>query len=144
MSRAVPLVLAAAVLALAVPASAQEPGFELIVNAANPGTVVKKDLVASIFMGKATRWGDGKTIAPVDQSAQSAVRARFTREVMNDSVAAIMTYWTRQVVSGGARPPIVKQTDADVIAFVAGNPAAIGYVNPGQTLPPTVKKLKVE
>jgi ABC-type phosphate transport system substrate-binding protein len=126
------------------PSPAQEPGFELIVNAANAGSVVKKDLVASIFMGKVNRWGDGKPIAPVDQSAQSVVRARFTREVMNDSVAAIMTYWTRQMVSGGARPPAVKQTDADVIAFVAGNPAAIGYVNAGQALPPTVKKLRVE
>ncbi len=144
MGRTLAVLLLGTLFAASPPPPAGDLGFELVVNAANPGTMVKKELVASIFTGKATRWSDGKPIAPVDQSAQSTVRARFTREVMNDSVAAIMTYWTRQMISGGARPPAVKQTDADVIAFVAGNPTAIGYVSAGVTLPPTVKKLRVE
>lgn len=137
---AVPL---AVLLAAAAPAAAQDPGYKVVVHPSNPGAVIRKPMLAGIFLGKNQRWGDGSPIVPVDQSAQSAVRAKFVRDVMNQSVAAVMTYWSRQI-SGGMRPPVVKSTDKDVVEFVAKNAGSIGYVSSGATLPPTVKLLKVE
>jgi hypothetical protein len=40
-------------------------------------------------------------------------------------------------------PPPVKSSDAEVLAFVAGMPGAIGYVSVGATIPPNVKVLAV-
>jgi ABC-type phosphate transport system substrate-binding protein len=142
--RLIAAVSMAVVLAATAPGEAQEPGYKVIVHPANAGTVIKKPVLSGIFMGKNQRWGDGSPIVPVDQSAQSAVRAKFVKDVMNQSVAAVMAYWARQMMSGGARPPVVKASDREVIDFVVKTPGAIGYVAPETTLPGTVKALTVE
>jgi hypothetical protein len=48
------------------------------------------------------------------------------------------------MMSGGARPPVVKASDREVIDFVVKTPGAIGYVGSETTLPGTVKALTVE
>jgi hypothetical protein len=42
------------------------------------------------------------------------------------------------------RPPIVKETDADVVAFVASNSGSIAYVSEDAVLPANVKVLKIQ
>ena len=95
------------------------------------------------LQGKSTRWRDGSPLVPVDHSPQSPLRVTFTRDVLGLSMAAAMTYWMRQVSGGGLRPPIVKETDEDVIAFVASNSGSIAYVSEDAALPASVKVLKI-
>jgi ABC-type phosphate transport system substrate-binding protein len=137
-------VLVAVVFSAPAPTVAPDAGYRVIVHPANPGNHVTKVVLAGIFRGRNTRWGDGTPIVPVDQSIQSAVRARLVKDVMNETVAAVMAYWARQVSAGGARPPVVKGSDREVIDFVTRTAGSIGYVSPGTALPDTVKVLRVE
>ena len=41
------------------------------------------------------------------------------------------------------RPPPVKANDVEVLAYVANNQGAVGYVSAGIPLPPDVKPLTV-
>jgi ABC-type phosphate transport system substrate-binding protein len=118
--------------------------FKVIVNASQTASTIDKAVLADIFQAKSTRWRDGSRIVPVDHSTQSPLRVTFTREVLGLSMAAAMTYWMRQVSGGGLRPPIVKETDEDVIAFVASNSGSIAYVSEDAVLPASVKVLKIQ
>ena len=124
---------------------AQETPFKVVVPAAMPGTAIKRSVLADVFFKKITRWGDGTAINPVDQSAASAVRISFSKQVLGKPVAGVRIYWMRQMSApGGSSPPSVKSSDDDVIAFVETKPArAIGYVSEAAPLPPAVKELRV-
>jgi len=43
----------------------------------------------------------------------------------------------------GVTPPPVKQTDQDVLAFVAATPGAIGYVSTSIPLPEGVREIAI-
>jgi len=59
-------------------------------------------------------------------------------------VATAVQYWQKQMFAANPlRPPAVKGSDAEVIAFVAKTEGAVGYVSKATTLPPGVKALAV-
>ena len=102
--------------------------YRVIVNAKNPATSIDKRFLADAFLKKRTRWSNDTVIKPVDQTAKSAARQRFTSSILDRTVAAVRRYWAQVVFSGrGVAPPEVA-TDADVVKYVANNPGAIGYV----------------
>lgn len=109
-----------------------DDGFRVIVSASSPVSSVKRDDLARIFLKKMTRLRDGHELAPVDQSARSAVRAAFSEKVLVkeglDKISAVENYWRQQIYSGRGTPPSVKTSDDEVRKFVAANPGAIGYV----------------
>jgi ABC-type phosphate transport system substrate-binding protein len=118
--------------------------FKVIVNAGVAGSKVPRQLLNDIFLRKAVRWGDGKQIAPVDQSTTSPVRASFSDQVLGQTVLAVQAYWQRQISAGRSRPPAVKGSDREVIRFVAENAGAIGYVAADAELPPAVRVIEIE
>lgn len=121
--------------------------YTLVTATANPVVSVKKRDVAQIFLKKLTRWKNGAVITPIDQSAQSPVRAAFTKDVLRSEglgeLSAVMAYWQQQIYAGTGVPPDVKKGDAEVMAFVVANGGAVGYVSSGAKLD-GVKKLNVE
>lgn len=129
------------VLVLAVPALA--PGaddFVVIVHPYVTGTQLRRADLAALFLRKATRWGGGKAAVPVDQSGTSAVRKAFSDSVLGMPVATAVQYWQKQMFARNPlRPPAVKGSDAEVVAFVAKTEGAVGYVSKGAALPPEVK-----
>jgi ABC-type phosphate transport system substrate-binding protein len=120
--------------------------YALITATSNPEVAVKRREVARIFLKQLTRWKDGSTITPIDQSAQSEVRAAFTKDVMRSEglgqLSAIIAYWHQQIYAGTGVPPEVKNSDAEVLAYVAANRGAVGYVRARASLA-GVKTLKV-
>lgn len=82
-----------------------------------------------IYLGKVPRWGDRTPITPVDQSTRSAVRAAFAKGALSMPIGTFQSYWVRRVLASGQMPPVVKESDQDVIAFVGSTPGAIGYVS---------------
>jgi ABC-type phosphate transport system substrate-binding protein len=126
------VLLASALSAAARPAAA--PSFVVIVNTVNAATPTR-DEVANIFMKRVTRW-DGRAvpIVVVDELPDSPVREVFSRAVLHRGVGAMEAYWQQQIFSGRDVPPVQKETDADVVAFVRRNPGAIGYVSAGAQL----------
>jgi ABC-type phosphate transport system substrate-binding protein len=77
---------------------------------------------------------------PVDQSLRSPVRATFSEYVLNEPLEGIHALWRRKI-NEGVRPPKVRSSDEEVIAFVAETKGSIGYVSLSTPLPPTVKAL---
>jgi ABC-type phosphate transport system substrate-binding protein len=116
--------------AAAVPLRAQE-AYKVVVNPATAVPSLSKAEVARLFLKQDTRWKDGKPAAIIDQAPASPVRHDFSRDVLGKEVASVTSYWQQQVFSGRASPPVVKPNDADVVAFVASTPGAIGYVSAG-------------
>jgi ABC-type phosphate transport system substrate-binding protein len=73
---------------------------------------------------------NGVPVVPVDQSLRSPVRESFSRDVLNQTARETLNYWRQQITSG-VRPPMVKETDAEVLQYVAETEGAIGYVSVG-------------
>ncbi len=128
--RSVRVLVVALALALAPRASqpAESETWKVIVHGASPVATLSRDEVNRLFLKKNTTWPDGSTVIPVDLPEGSAVRAAFSKAVLRKSVPEVRSYWENQVFSGRGVPPLEKASDRDVIAFVEGNPKAIGYV----------------
>jgi ABC-type phosphate transport system substrate-binding protein len=120
------------------------PKYQVIVNAANPATELVRAEVSRWFLKQATKWPDGKVVVPLDQSSRSEVRAAFCAGIHRQSTQAIETYWQKQIFSGRTLPPFVKVGDAEVMAYVSGNLAAIAYVTGNATLTAGVKAIKIK
>jgi ABC-type phosphate transport system substrate-binding protein len=131
---AVAALLMSAALGVGGAPAADEGSFVVIVAASNPASSIKRQELARIFLKKTGRWSDGRGVVPVDLSAGSPVRSAFTRAVLSvegmGQISAVQNFWLQQVYSGRSSPPTVKATDAEVLAFVAANPGAIGYIKP--------------
>jgi ABC-type phosphate transport system substrate-binding protein len=124
-------------------ASAQEAAYKVIVNASNPTTTTKRDQVAQLFMTRKTSWAHGPAGDPVDQSMTSPVRDAFSREILGMPLPAVQDHWRKRMLNAREFPPLVKATDAEVIAHVAKSPGGVGYVLASTELPPTVKAIKI-
>jgi ABC-type phosphate transport system substrate-binding protein len=120
-----------AVLALAAVVSSPALAGDLVVIA-NPSVTIDsmpgKEL-RRIFFKQTTRWPDGSTAKPIDQSMTSDVRRVFSREVLQRNLASVESFWNGQVFSGRGTPPPTAQSDAEVLAYVRGTPGAVGYVS---------------
>jgi ABC-type phosphate transport system substrate-binding protein len=79
----------------------------------------------------------------VDQQEESEVRKQFTREIHGRQVTSVKSYWQQMIFSGRDVPPPEKASDAEVLAFVAANPNAIGYVSAAAPSAPSVKAIEV-
>jgi len=134
------LVLAAAL----APVRAQEATLRVIVHAANPvGSVLRAEL-SDIFLKKVAAWKSGNPVIPVDQTETNGVRKLFCKQVLGRDVHAVKGYWQQAIFAGKNFPPLEKSNDAEVMAFVAANPNAIGYVSTAAVLPGTVKVIRVD
>ncbi len=114
--------------------SVSAQSYKIIVNNANSTTSISKKDASNFFMKKTSKWADGTKLAPVDQKAGSSVREEFTQSVHGKNVSAVKSYWQQVIFSGKGTPPAEKVSDADVIAFVKGNPGAIGYISSSASL----------
>ena len=136
------LVLAGA-MAVTVPAAAQAQGYRVIVNAENSTATLTKDQLQRVYLKKMTTWTTGAPIVPVDQSPKAAVRSDFSSTVLGRDVSAMRAHWQQSLFAGRGAPPVEHATDAQVAAFVAANPNAIGYISPGARLPDGVKIVEI-
>ena len=113
--------------------------YKLVVNAANPVSSLTREEASRLFLKKVTMWKNAKPVLIVDQRPSSPVRETFTKEIHGRQVSSVTSYWQQMIFSGRAVPPAEKGSDAEVAAFIASNPAAIGYVAAGADLPAGVK-----
>jgi ABC-type phosphate transport system substrate-binding protein len=127
---------------LAAPVASAEARFRVIVHPQVKGSQIPRAALSSIFLKRASRWGDGSAVRPVDQSLRSPLRMSFSADVHQQDLMAIQIYWQRQM-AGGQVPPPVKSSDEEIVSFVASTPGAIGYVSVGTPLPDTVREVSV-
>lgn len=118
--------------------------YVVVVHAKNATSSLPKEQVARLFMKKEVRWPDGTKVEPVDRDPEAAVRKSFCQSVHGKDVAAIKSYWQRQLFSGRDTPPPELASDRAVLDYVASHPGAIGYVAADATLPAGVRALGLD
>ena len=102
----------------------------IIVHADNPDSALSKKDISKIFLKKIKKWkSTDENIAPVDQIETSKIRENFSDKIHDKTIAAIKSYWQKQIFSGRSIPPVEKESDDDVITFVSEHQNAIGYVS---------------
>lgn len=119
-----------AILAVILAATAEEPGYAVIVHQDNPVRVLSRGEISKLLLGKIGVWPSGLAVQPVDLPEDDELRDRFSREVVGRSVAAVRAYWQQQLFSGRGVPS-PELTEQQVVAYVAANRGAIGYVSAG-------------
>ena len=146
MSRAVvrALVVLGALLVISVPPAPAADEFVVIAHQSVLGTSVRRSDLAGVFLRKVSRWGDRTAAVPVDQSATSLVRKAFSESVLRMPVSTVLQYWQKEMFgTPPLRPPAVKGSDAEVMAFVGSTPGAVGYVSARAVRTDAVKALAV-
>jgi ABC-type phosphate transport system substrate-binding protein len=133
--------LAAALLAAA--DAGAEDRFKLVAHAATGVKRLTRAEVSDLFLKRSSQLPGGAAAVPVDQSAVSPVRQSFSTDVLEKKTDAVLQYWQQQIFSGRGTPPQVKQTDAEVLAFVAQTAGAIGYVARDTALPSGVTVVEI-
>jgi len=95
----------------------------VVVNAKAAEASLSKDQVAQFFLGKST------AMTPVEQGADSAVRAEFYKKVLDKEPGQVKALWSKLVFTGKATMPKEVGDNAAVKAALAANPKAIGYID---------------
>jgi len=92
-------------------------------------STISQDDIQRIFLGKTTRFDNGKVSKPVNQDEGNAIRDEFITKVLDKSQNQYRAYWSRLIFTGKGRPPKDMGGDADIKKLVAKDPNAIGYIN---------------
>ncbi|MEP1446233.1 MAG: phosphate ABC transporter substrate-binding protein [Paraglaciecola sp.] len=100
----------------------------VIVHPSNDSALTQKD-VQRIFLGKEKKFSNGNSILPINQQPSSSARGSFDTDTLGRSSTQIAAYWSKLVFTGKGIPPKELDNDAAVLAFVADNQNAIGYVD---------------
>ena len=131
MHKKITLLLALVALALVAPQQLSAQRFVIVVNPHNPVTRLKQAQLSRIYLGKLQAWemnGSLQPVAPVDQTADSPLRAAFSQRMLHKSVSETASYWRQELYAGRNVPP-PEQTEADAIQTVRTVIGAIAYVS---------------
>jgi ABC-type phosphate transport system substrate-binding protein len=135
--------LAAIALVAAAASAGAAQEFQVIVHPSVQGTRITRANLSALFTGRTAEWGDRAQARPVDQSVKAPVRRAFTTSVIGLSMGELQMYWQRRVTADHVFPPPVKDSDEQVVRYVAANAGAIGYVGPDTPIPEGVKVIAV-
>jgi ABC-type phosphate transport system substrate-binding protein len=102
--------------------------YVLIVNKDNSHPV-DKEFFAKVYKGAAKSWPDGGSVVAYDLPDDNATRTAFYNDVVGKTPAQVRSMWASLTFSGKALPPKSAANDADIVAAVAANKSAIGYVS---------------
>ena len=100
----------------------------VVVHPSNDAALSKK-AVQRIFLGKEKKFSNGKEVLPINQTPSSNARDSFDTNTLGRSSTQIAAYWSKLVFTGKGIPPKELDNDAAVLAIVADNQNAIGYVD---------------
>lgn len=124
--------------------SGADKEFVVIVGEASPLTTVSREQLSQIFLKKTRTLPGGREAMPVDIVGHAKARIAFSNVVHKRSLVAIQNFWNQQIFSGKEVPPPQMAREVDIVAFVRGNPDAVGYVSPAAELGAGVRVLRLE
>jgi len=109
-------------------ASSSFAEISIIVHPDNAIASIDEKAAKKIFLGKSKKFPGGGKAQPIDQTG-GAARTAFHSTITKKNAAKLKAYWSRMVFTGKAQPPKEVADDAGVIAKIASDPEAIGYVD---------------
>lgn len=120
--------LVLAILSLCLGISASVADVVTVVSSNSLVTVLTKDQIADIFLGKSNHFPDGTQAVPFDQPESSNVRDTFYVRVAGKSAAQIKANWARIVFTGRGLPPKIALNSTAVKKLLSANLLAISYM----------------
>jgi len=109
-------------------AAVGEPVIAVIVNKENPTSVVGTTELRPIFQTLKTSFVSGRDATPLNLPSENKLRQEFDQAVLGLDPDRAARYWKDRKIRGGARAPKQLPSTAAVLAVVAADPSAIGYV----------------
>lgn len=79
--------------------------------------------VANLFLGK------DKSLTAIDHNGWTTAKERFYSVITNKNESQLNAYWSSLIFTGKGQPLAAVEGDAAVIAKVASDAKAIGYVD---------------
>ena len=132
----VPATAVLAIVLITSPASAQRESTSreavvVVVAASSPVREISRLHLADLYLGRTTRFPNGEAAVPIDQRAGTGARAAFLEAYLDRSESQMKSYWSKLIFTGRGRPPRAAADDRAVKQLIAGDPTAIGYLDPG-------------
>jgi len=103
------------------------PAIAVIVGRDSFITRVSMDDLRELYLRRRRVWPNGERAIPINLPPDNPLRERFSRLVLGRSAQDLLTYWNARYFEG-ITPPTVLPSSAAVRAYLAAEPAAIGYV----------------
>ncbi len=120
----IPALVCAAVLgagsALAGPILIGHPGI--------PDNALSQGEVQKVFLGKTGNWSDGSRVV-LSMLGKGDLSDGFFKTYVKKSSKQFTTFWKKAVFSGTGEMPTEFATEAELVAYVASTPGAVGYVD---------------
>ena len=113
-----------------------------IANKSVSETALTSSEIKDIFLGKKKKWSNNTRIYFV-VSGNDQLHEAFLQAYISKTPNQFNAYWKNMLFTGKGSPPKVRNTDKEVIEYVAEIPGAIGYIDSGST-PASVKTLSVQ
>lgn len=120
---------AAACVVLSISGSSAMAEVVVVVSSHSSVTALSNDQIADIFLGKTRRFPNGALAVPIDQAEGSTARDEFYMNVASRSPAQIKSHWSKIIFTGRGQPPPAVTNERELKKRIAGNPAAIGYMD---------------
>jgi ABC-type phosphate transport system substrate-binding protein len=91
-------------------------------------TIAKREL-QKIFLGRSTQFGGQKLVVVTLGNGSS--HEAFTQDYLQMTPQQFTNHWRKIVFSGTGKEPRAFDSEAELVAFVARTPGAIGYISSG-------------
>ncbi|MDA3961996.1 MAG: phosphate ABC transporter substrate-binding protein [Planctomycetota bacterium] len=114
---------------------------EVAVVANTSATSVSANDLKGFYLGKKRSWDDGTRVNLTTNG--SAIHDAFLDASIGKNASSFASFWKRIVFTGKGKLPEALADDAAVVAYVAANPGAIGYIDAGSAAE-GVTKLTIE
>lgn len=114
----------------------------VIVHPSFPGDSLSKSDFARLYLGRTNTFPNGKPANAIEL-APGAVRAQMLSQLLDKTDAEVAHIWSKLVFSGNAKSLERAGDEKAMLARVAGDPSAIGYVD-AKSVDGSVKVLTVQ
>jgi hypothetical protein len=101
----------------------------VVVSAKNSVSTLSRSQVVDLFLGKSSRFPDGRAAVPVDQAEGSEARDAFYLAFADKTPAQVKAHWSKVIFTGRGQPPRAVAGGRLVKKLVAGNVDAVGYID---------------
>lgn len=113
----------------AVPAGTAADTLVVVVSANSPLAEMSQNHLVDVYLGRTTRFPDGRSVVPLDQENGSSSRDQFYAEFMGRSPSDVKAHWSKLIFTGRGRPPQELSGDEAVRLRVAEDSSTIGYID---------------
>jgi ABC-type phosphate transport system substrate-binding protein len=100
-----------------------------VVSSKSPITLLTRNQIIDIFLGRKTRFPDGSVATPIDQSEGSAARLEFYSRYAAMSEPQVKAVWAKIVFTGRGQSPKTVATDVEAKKALSATPNAITYID---------------